>query len=111
MSGINDAADDRDDAAVAGSAGSQRDMESLACEWARHDEHDRSDRLFEAVVRAAQDELLTSVRAMAYQMVGPDDAEDAINSVWGKLWAKQRPRGGPGPAERDVGAEGADDDQ
>jgi hypothetical protein len=111
MSGINDAADDRDDAAAAGSAGGQRDMESLAREWARHDEHDRSDRLFEAVVRAAQDELLTSVRAMACQMVGPEDAEDAINSVWGKLWAKQGPRGGPDPAERDVGADGADDDQ
>ena len=111
MSGINDAADDRDDAAVAGSAGGQRDIESVAREWARHDECERSDRLFEAVVRAAQDELLTSVRAMAYQMVGPDDAEDAIDSVWGKLWEKQKHPGRSVPAERDVGGEGADDDR
>ena len=90
MSGSNESADDRDDAASAGPTGGQRGMEALAREWALQDERDRSDRLFEAVVRAAQDELLTSVRAMAYQMVGPDDVEDVINSVWGKLWAKQK---------------------
>jgi hypothetical protein len=99
MSGSNDAADDRDDSASAGSSGGQRGMEDLAGEWARQEEHDASDRLFEAVVRATQDELLSSVRAMAYQMVGPDDAEDVISSVWGKLWAKQRPPGHVAPGQ------------
>ena len=111
MSGSNDATDDRDDAASEGSSGGQRDMESLALEWARQVERDRSDRLFEAVVRAAQDELLTSVRAMAYQLVGRDDAEDVISSVWGKLWAKQKPPGTSGQTERGIGAEGADDER
>lgn len=111
MSVSNEGADGRDDAASAGTSDGQRGMEGLAREWARHDERERSDRLFEAVVRAAQDELLTSVRAMAYQMVGPDDAEDAIDSVWGKLWEKQKHPGRSGPAERDVGGEGADDDR
>jgi hypothetical protein len=99
MSGSDDPADDRDDAASAGSSGGQRDMEGLVREWARQEEQDQSDQLFEAVVRAAQDELLASVRAMACQLVGPDDAEDVINSVWGRLWAKQRPPGHvrPGP--------------
>jgi len=111
MSGSNDAADDRDDAAPVGSSGGQGDMEGLAREWARQDERDASDQLFEAVVGAAQHELLTSVRAMAYQLVGPDDAEDVINSVWGKLWAKHRPPDISDQTERDTGSEGAGDER
>jgi len=101
MSDSNDATDDRDDAASAGSSGGQRQVEGLAREWARQVERDRSDRLFDAVVRAAQDELLTSVRAMAYRLVGPDDAEDVISDVWARLWEKQIP---PGRTEHEVGA-------
>jgi DNA-directed RNA polymerase specialized sigma24 family protein len=103
MSGSNDGTDDRDDAASAGSSGGQRDVEGLAREWARRAERDQSDRLFEALVLAAQAELLRSVRAMAGRLVGPDEADDVINSVWARLWANQRALGTPAQTERDVG--------
>jgi len=93
MSGSNGAADDRDDAAAAGSSGGQRDVERLAREWASQAECDHGDRLFEAVVLAAQAELLRSARAMADRLVGPTDAGEVINGVLSKLWARQKLRG------------------
>jgi RNA polymerase sigma factor (sigma-70 family) len=103
MSGSNGAADDRDDAAAAGSSGGQRDVERLAREWASQAECDQGDRLFEAVVLAAQAELLRSARAMANRLVGPADADDVINGVLSKLWSRQKLRGTSGPAERPSG--------
>jgi RNA polymerase sigma factor (sigma-70 family) len=96
MSGSNGAADDRDDAAAAGSSGGQRDVERLAREWASQAECDQGDRLFEAVVLAAQAELLRSAHAMADRLVGPADADDVINGVLSKLWSRQKLRGTSG---------------
>lgn len=93
MSGSNGAADDREDAAAAGSSGGQRDVERLAREWASQAECEQGDGLFEAVVLAAQAELLRSARAMADRLVGPADADDVINGVLSKLWTRQKLRG------------------
>jgi hypothetical protein len=110
MSGSTGAADDRDDANSAASSDGQRDIEGLAREWAGQAESGQGDRLFEAVVLAAQAELLRSARAMACQLVGPDEADDVINSVWSRLWAKQKLLGTSGQTGRDAGPEGAGDE-
>lgn len=105
MSESNDPVYDSDDAAAARSSGGQGSVDGLALAWARQSERDRSDQMFDALVRAAESELLTTARSIANRLVGPDDAEDVINTVWAKLWRKQRPPPAQGPAERGVGAD------
>ncbi len=53
--------------------------------WALGDEQARAYPPFESIVRAANDELLRPARAYALRRVGPDDVEDAINTVWEKV--------------------------
>jgi DNA-directed RNA polymerase specialized sigma24 family protein len=59
------------------------------------DELGRTDQSFEDIVRMAGAELLDSARSYARRLVGANDADDALNTVWEKIWTSFDPaRGG-----------------
>src|ERR1035438_9062938 len=99
MSSRGNPPDDVPDRAPAVSSGSHQSTNRLARDWALCYERERADQLFEALIQAVEAELLTSARAMAYQLVGAHDGQDAISIVWAKLWAKRRDTIGSGHAE------------
>jgi DNA-directed RNA polymerase specialized sigma24 family protein len=99
--------DDVPDGTSAVSSGSQPSMNGLARDWALCGERERADQLFEALVRAVEAELLSSARALASKLLGANDVEDAISTVWMKLLAKRNGAIGPGQARHDVSSEQA----
>src|ERR1700676_3136736 len=105
MSSRGNSPDDLPDPAV--SSVSHQSTNRLARDWALCDEAEPADQLFEALIQAVEAELLTSARAMAYQLVGSHDGEDAISTVWAKLLAKRKDTIGSGQAKRDGGREQA----
>jgi DNA-directed RNA polymerase specialized sigma24 family protein len=58
------------------------------------DEHGRTDQSFEDIVRTAGAELLDSARSYARRLVGANDADDALNTVWEKIWTRFDPARG-----------------
>jgi hypothetical protein len=86
------------------SSGGEPDMNGLARDWALCGERERADQLFEILVRAVEAELLSSARAMASKLLGANDVEDAISTVWTKLLAKRNNAIGSGRAGHDVGS-------